>query len=315
MDYKDYYDILGVPKDASAEAIKKAYRKLAVKYHPDKNQGNKEAEERFKAISEAYAVLSDPDKRKKYDTLGANWEQYQHAGADFDGGRFGGQGFGNGSRTYYFEGDPASFFGGGSGYSDFFEAFFGGRGGSSFGQAGSGFSGQDVSATLPITLEEAYHGAEKVFEWQGSKLRIRIKPGAFDGQQLRLKGKGRPGRGKAPAGDLYLELQLQPHAQFQREGDNLLYTMPIDVYTAVLGGKVSVPALGGPLAVHIKEGSQPGQVLRLRGKGMPVYDRSGQFGDLLLRLDVKLPHRLNAEQKQLFEKLREHHLREKGSFN
>lgn len=312
MQYKDYYKTLGVDKQASEKEIKKAFRKLAARYHPDKNPDDKAAEEKFKEVNEAYEVLSDPEKRKKYEQLGANWEAFQQSGYDSSqfqrGGPFG-QG---GGRTFVFEGDPSEFFGG----SSFFETFFGGGGGSdpfeAFTQQRSGqgrraraaYPGQDLQAEMDITLEDAYHGASRTFAINGQNLRIKIKPGAYDGQKLRLKGKGRPGVQGGPKGDLYIILKLAPHPYFQRDGDNLLYEKEVDLYTALLGDQINVPTLSGTVSMRIPEGTNPGALLRLKGKGMPRYGKSKQYGDLLVRIKVNFPKKLSEAERKAFEELR-----------
>ncbi len=317
MQYKDYYAVLGVDKNASDKEIKKAYRKLANKYHPDKNQGNKVAEEKFKEVNEAYQVLGDPEKRKKYDTLGANWEAYEKGGFDFS--QQAGQGGPGGSRTYYFEGDPSQFFGGGKsgGFSDFFEMFFGSGGGqtddvfSQFSSKGTGrrrsraMKGRDIQAEMEVTLLEAYQGSKRTFELNGQKLRMEIKPGAYDGQKLRIKGKGMPGANGGPDGDLYIVLKVLPDPRFKREGDNLIYNAKIDLFTAVLGGAIDVPTMTGHVRVKVPKGTSSGKVLRLKGKGMPVYGHKGKYGDLLVRIEVMIPNDLSEEQIKLFEKIRE----------
>lgn len=306
MNYKDYYKILGVEKDASGKDIKKAFRKLAGKYHPDKNPDNKAAEEKFKEINEANEVLSDPDKRKKYDTLGSNWEAYQQGGGDWQ--QYDRQTRPGGGQTYYYEGDPSEFFGGGGqGFSSFFERFFadessGGRGGFR-GSQRAVHPGQDVEAALPITLLEAYQGSKRTFEINGKKLRITVKPGAYNGQKLRLKGKGQPSRGGGPAGDLYIVLQLQPDRRFEIDGDNLIHNTKVDLYTAILGGKINIPTLTGRVSVNIPKGTQGDKVLRLKGKGMPKYGKTGQFGELLVKFKLDLPKNLSAEEEVLFKKL------------
>ena len=232
MNYKDYYKILGINKEASQKEIKKAFRKLAAKYHPDKNPDNKEAEEKFKDINEANEVLSDPEKRKKYDTLGANWDAYQQGG--FDWSQYAGQGQPGGGRTFHFQGDPSSFFGAegfeGGGFSDFFQQFFGGAGGANpFGRSGgrsrhnAAIKGQDIQTELPITLLEAYQGSQRTFALNGHKLRIKIKPGSFDGQRLRIKGKGTPGTNGGPAGDLYILLRISSDHRFIRKDADLVF--------------------------------------------------------------------------------------------
>lgn len=307
MNYKDYYKILGVKKDASQKEIQKAYRKLAAKYHPDKNQGDKTAEEKFKEINEANEVLSDPEKRKKYETLGANWEAYQQGGGDWK--QYAQQGSGSGRRgrggqSFTFEGDPSDFFGGG-GNDSFFEHFFGGGGAGFSGRGGGRRStkGQDVQAELPITLLEAYQGSKRTFELDGKKMRITIKPGSYDGQRLRLKGKGSPGRNGGPAGDLFIILKVQPDHRFDRKEDDLIYEAEVDLYTAILGGKIEVPTMTGSVKMPIPKGSETGKVLRLKGKGMPKYGKSKEHGHLLIRLKINLPKNLTTEEETLFKKL------------
>ncbi len=311
MEYKDYYKILGVLKNASQDEIKKAYRKLALKYHPDKTNGDKKAEERFKEIGEAYEVLKDPEKRKKYDQLGANWKQYENAGygggGGFDFSQFGGQSPGGG-RTFYYEGDMGDIFGGsGGGFSDFFNAFFGGRGG-----AQSGFSGrqrprkgQDLQAEMEISVYEAYHGTSRILNVDGKKLRVNIKPGSYDGLELRIKGKGGRGAAGGADGDIYIKIKVQPDSLYKTDGNNLTLKADIDLYTAVLGGKAEINTLAGKLNVPVPKGSQTGSKLRLIGKGMPIYGKPGQFGDLYVQLNVVIPKNLSQEEVNLFKKLKE----------
>ena len=298
MEYKDYYKILGVDKDATPNEIKKAYRKLAAKYHPDKNSGDKNAEERFKEINEANEVLGDPGKRKKYDALGANWEAYGQAEGDW--GRYAGPRHGQNGQTFSYEGDPSDFFGDhGSGFSSFFDMFFGGR-------ATNGhraYTGGDIQAELPITLLEAYHGSKRTFELNGQKLRITIKPGSYDGQQLKIRGKGQSGGSRGKPGDLYIVLRVGDDPRFQRRGNDLLITKKIDLYTALLGGKIEVPTMTGSVKMSVPKGTQDGKTLRLKGKGMPVYN-SRSHGDLLVQIQVELPRQLSHEEEELFKKLR-----------
>ncbi len=310
MEYKDYYKILGVSKSASQDEIKKAYRKLALKYHPDKNPDDKKAEERFKDVGEAYEVLKDPEKRKKYDQLGANWKQFEHAGAGSQGGfdwsQFGGRG---GRRTYYYEGDPGDIFSEtGSGFSDFFKAFFGDMGGGRHSQRFTDqrvYKGQDLQAEMEITLLEAYHGTSRILNVNGQKLRITTKPGAYTGQELRIRGKGQPGKGGGERGDIYIKIKVLPDNAYTREGNDLVMNARIDLYTAVLGGKIAVNTLAGKVNVTVLPGSQPGSRLRLKGKGMPVYGKSGIYGDLYIRLNINIPKNLSRKEKELFEKLRD----------
>lgn len=310
MDYKDYYKILGVDKNASPKDIKKAYRKLAAKYHPDKNPDDKVAELKFKEINEANQVLSNPEKRKQYDTLGANWKAYQQGTYDPYQGR--GR---SGSRTYTFQGDPSDFFGQqGGDYSSFFEHFFGG------GQfAGSGqrrqrkrrsHPGRDLEAIMEITLQEAYYGSSRVFELEGKKLRIKIKPGAYHEQKLKIKGKGLAGPSGGEKGDLYILLSLIPDPKFERIGVNLRCTVKVDLYTAVLGGKIDVPSITGAVKMTIPKGTNSGKTLRLKGKGMPQYDNPTKFGDMLVKVIVQMPTNLSAEEVALFKRLQV--MREEG---
>jgi curved DNA-binding protein len=299
MEYKDYYKVLGVSKNASQDEIKKAYRKLAVKYHPDKNTDNKAAEEKFKAVNEAHEVLGDPEKRKKYDQLGANWRQYENMG-----GRPGsGQGPSGGSGPFSFDGDFSDMFGrgGGSGFSDFFEQFFG-RGGARQGARGN-FNGQDYQTEMDITLEEAFHGTNRLIEVEDEKLRITTKPGAYDEQLLRIKGKGGKGT-RGQRGDLYVRVHVVNHPRYMRKGDDLHTTHTIDLYTAVLGGSTIVDTLTGQVKVKIAPGTQSGRIIRIKNKGMPVYGESNIFGDLYVQLQVHIPELLTDKQRQLFEQLK-----------
>lgn len=312
MDYKDYYKILEVSKSASQEEIKKAYRKLAVKYHPDKNKDDKKAEERFKEIGEAYEVLKDPEKRKKYDQLGANWKQYEHAGAEgFGNSRF--RGAYPGGESFYYEGNMEDVFGNsGSGFSDFFNAFFGGMGGSRMADDFSGFSsrrvsrkGQDYKAEMEITLAEAYTGTSRIITVDGQKLKATIKPGAWDGQELRIRGKGGKGHAGGESGHIYLKLKIKPDDNYELKGRDLIYKAKIDIYTAVLGGRIEVNTIAGKFSINVPRGSQPGAKLRLKGKGMPVYGKPGMNGDLFVQLNISIPDRLSEDELNLFRRLKE----------
>jgi curved DNA-binding protein len=304
MDFKDYYKILGVDKNASQDDIKKSYRKLAMKYHPDRNQGNKEAEEKFKEITEANEVLSDPEKRKKYDTLGSNWKQYQTGGQGFDNfySNFGGSRKG---RQYNFNGDFGDLFGNVSGFSDFFESFFGG------GRAHPGASnkarnrkGDNYEATLYIPLIEAYNGKTKEVSISGKKVRINIDAGSRDGKKMRLKGLGGEGLNGGERGDLYLTIKIEKDPYFELDGDNLYYDLYLDLYTAVLGGKKIVRTLNGKsVNVTIPEGTESGRILRLKGLGYPLSEKKNSYGDLLVRIKIELQTNLSSEEKQLFNKL------------
>ncbi len=308
MEFKDYYKILGVDKNATQEEIKRAYRKLAMKYHPDRNPGDKSAEEKFKEITEANEVLSDPEKRKKYDTLGANWKQYQHAGGGFDDffSQFGSAQSGGG-RTYTFSGDLGDLFGNLGGFSDFFESFFGSRGrqqesrfrSHDFGQNAA--SGIDLVADLNISLEEAFNGGERIINVDDKKVKIKINPGTKDGQKLRLKGLGRSRTQNGQPGDLYLNIHILQHPFYEIKDSDLYYNLDIDVYTAVLGGKEYIRTLDGKtISINIPEGTDSGSILRLKNLGM--QKESGR-GDLFVRINVSVPKNLSEEEKQLFRKL------------
>lgn len=306
MEFKDYYKILGVDKSATKDEIKKAYRKLAMKYHPDRNPNDKSAEEKFKEITEANEVLSDPEKRKKYDTLGANWKQYQHTGGDFGDffSQFGGA-RGSSGTTYEFSGDINDIFGNmGGGFSDFFESFFGGSG------RRSGFGGSaqrqqtavDVEADLNISLEEAFNGSERQINVDGKKLKIKINPGTKDGQKLRLKGLGRSRTTDGNKGDLYLNLHILQHPFYEIKDDELFYNLDIDLYSAVLGSKEKIITLDGKtISINIPEGTESENILRLKGLGL---NKNYGRGDLYVKIHVTVPKDLNKEEKELFKKLK-----------
>lgn len=309
MEYKDYYKVLGVNKNATQDEIKKAYRKLAVKYHPDKNKGNKEAEEKFKEANEANEVLSDPQKRKKYDELGENWKYYQQSGGqqDFDWSQYTNQG---GGQSYYSTGDFSDTFGGGSGFSDFFETLFGqGFGGSQTRSRRSGstrrakLKGEDLTAEMSITLEDAYKGAEKIFDLDGQSIKLKIKPGISNGQTLKLNSKGAPGYNGGPAGDLLLKIYVLNDPIFERKADDLYTTLRVDLFTAVLGGKAPLKTFKGTININIPNKSQNGKVLRLQGLGMPKYGKSNQFGDLYAKINVEIPVNLSSKEIDLFKEL------------
>lgn len=298
MDYKDYYKILGVGRSASQDEIKKAFRKLAVKYHPDKNPGDKAAEEKFKEVTEAYEVLGKEDTRRKYDELGANWKQYENAGFGGGGGfqGFGGQGFSA------------------SGFSDFFERFFGGQGGGfGFGDMGGfgnfggrrsrsrSMKGQDLNATVNMTLLEAYNGSQRIFNIGNHTIKVSIKPGVSDGQVLRVKGKGNPGINGGENGDLLLKINVSQDPEYQRNGDDLVKNVNVDFYTAILGGKVEVQTLKGLVNVPIKPMTQSDSVLRLKGLGMPHYGKEGE-GVMLLKVKVVIPEHFSEKELELIRK-------------
>lgn len=305
MEYKDYYKILGVEKSASPDEIKKAYRKLAMKHHPDRNAGNKSSEEKFKEITEANEVLSDPEKRKKYDTLGANWNQYQHTGGQgFDdfSNHFGGNRRSSGN-TYEFSGDLGDLFGGmGGGFSDFFESFFGGSGKDFTGRTRQQKTAVDVEANLNVTLEDVFNGSEKQISVDGKKLKIKINPGTKDGQRLRLKGLGRSKTAGGEKGDLYLNIHVLHHPFYEIKDNNLYYNLDVDLYTAVLGGKENIKTLDGKtISIAIPEGTESEKILRLKGLGLR---NESVRGDLFVNIHVTIPKDLTKEEKELFKKLK-----------
>lgn len=309
MEFKDYYKILGVDKNATQDDIKKAYRKLAMKYHPDRNPGDKSAEEKFKEITEANEVLSDPEKRKKYDMLGANWKNYQHTGRGFDDffSQYGGarRSRSNGGSSFEFSTDFSDLFGNLGGFSDFFESFFGGRSGKSdsgFTSSRTKSSAVDVEADLNITLEDAFIGTERQINVDGKKIKIKINPGIKDGQKLRLKGLGRSKVSSGNKGDLYLNIHILKHPFYEIKDDDLYFNLDIDLYTAVLGGKETIKTLDGKkINITIPEGTESGKILRLKNLGM--MNENGSRGDLFVKIHVTIPKYLSDEEKQLFRKL------------
>jgi curved DNA-binding protein len=311
MDFKDYYTTLGVSKSASQDEIKKAYRKLALKYHPDRTKGDKEAEKKFKEVNEANDVLSDPEKRKKYDRLGENWQSYQqHGGSQggFDWSQYASRGSSGGQTYYNFEGDMGDLFGD-SGYSDFFEMLFGQTGGGfgggrrKSGRRSTVVRGQDYEAEIQITLEEAYKGSTRVFDLQGQSIKLKIKPGIIDGHVLKLTGKGSPGISGGASGDLMLRVRVLKDNVFERKGDDLYANVSVDLYTAVLGGKASFKTFKGNVKIDIPKGTQNGKTLRLQKMGMPKYGKENLFGDLYLKINVVVPQNLNAKEIELFKEL------------
>jgi curved DNA-binding protein len=300
VEYKDYYKVLGVDKKATQDEIKKAFRVLAVKYHPDKNPGNKEAEETFKLANQANEVLSNPEKRKKYDELGEKWQQYEQNGASKGGNPFGGA---SGGPYYYEEGGNGPFGNRGQAdFSDFFEQFFAGN---ARGKGGSqSRKGGDYETEMEITLEEAYQGTNRTIQVENEKFRIAVKPGSYTDQLLRIKNKGAKGSSEENRGDLLIRIKVKPHPQLVRKGDDLSMVYAIDLYTAVLGGDILVNTLSGQVKVKIAEGTQNGKLIRLKGKGMPVYDKANDFGNFTIVLQVQIPAQLTDIQRELFEQLK-----------
>ncbi|MDH7486756.1 MAG: J domain-containing protein [Anaerolineae bacterium] len=312
MEYKDYYRILGVDRNADEKEIRRAYRRLARQYHPDVNPGDKQAEERFKEVNEAYEVLGDAEKREKYDRLGADWQRWQRMGGDpqgFDWSRWTGTAPGGG-RIHVEYADLSDLFGGqGSPFSDFFSTLFGdvGREPRTDWFAGTQRRprrGQDVVQPVQITLEEAYHGTQRILQSDGRRLEVQIPPGVRTGSKVRVKGEGGVSTTGGARGDLFLQVEVQPHPTFERRGDDLYCDVPVDLYTAVLGGEVRVPRLGGqPLVLRIPPGTQGGRTFRLQGMGMPRLHQPDQHGHLYAQVRIVIPQDLTPREKELFEEL------------
>ncbi len=303
MDFVDYYKTLGVAKNASQDDIKKAYRKLARKFHPDVNPNDKEAHKKFQQINEAHEVLSDPEKRKKYDQYGENWkhadqyeqarQQQQQAGGGYGG--FGGGGFGNfGGGEYTYSGGEEG------GFSDFFESLFGGGRGK---RSQAKYRGQDFNAELQLSLTEAYTTHKQTLTINGKNVRITIPAGVENGQQIKLKGYGSPGANGGPNGDLFITFVINNNTDFRREGNDLYKTEDVDLYTALLGGEKTIDTMSGKIKLKVNPETQNGTKIRLKGKGFPVYKKEGQFGDLYITWEVKLPTNLTQKQKDLFTEL------------
>lgn len=292
MEYKDYYKILGVERNASPAQIKSAYRKLAQKLHPDKNPGDKKAEEQFKEINEAYEVLNDPQKRSRYDELGESYFAYQQQGGqpgNFNWDQWSTRG-GQRISTEDFE----SMFGGG--FSDFFATIFGGMGGATT-RPRSNRQPRSLEQPAPISLEEAFHGGQRLVEIGGQRLEVKIPAGAHTGTRLRIPG-------VASGADVILNLQIQPHPDFSLDGDDLTTQATVDLFTAVLGGSVKVKTLSGEILLTIPAGTQPGQKIRLTGKGMPHLRNPQTAGDLYVMIKVRIPKNLTPQQRVLFEQLK-----------
>lgn len=304
MAFIDYYKTLGVEKSATEDDIKKAYRKLARKYHPDVNPNDKEAHKKFQEINEANEVLSDPEKRKKYDTYGEHWEH----GEEYEKARRAQQAQGG---FEGFTGGTGYTYSGGTGdederFSDFFSSLFGdmgGGGGSRKGRGSAAYRGQDYNAELHVNLLDAYTTHQQTLTVNGKNIRITIPAGVEDGQVIRLKGHGAPGANNGPAGDLYLTFVIKNDTAFKRVGNDLHANADIDLYTAVLGGETTVDTLSGKVKLKVQAGTQNGAKTRLKGKGFPVYKKDGEFGDLYITYNVTIPTSLTDEQKELFTKL------------
>lgn len=297
MEFVDYYSILGVDKNASQDDIKKAYRKLARKHHPDVNPNDAASSKKFQQINEANEVLSDPEKRKKYDQYGKDWahaEQFEQARREQQRQ----QPFGGGGQQF-----SAEDFGGGD-FSEFFESLFGGRPHGQ-GRRTAKFRGQDYESELKIDLTDAYTTHKQTLTINGKNVRITIPAGIEDGQKIRLKGHGGEGVNGGPAGDLYITFSIVNNTPFKRMGNDLYLNQDIDLFTALLGGEITVDTLGGKLKLKVKPETQNGTKVRIKEKGFPVYKEEGRFGDLYVTMHVKLPTNLTEKQKELIKQLSE----------
>lgn len=294
MEYVDYYKVLGVDKNATADDIKNAYRKLARKHHPDLNPNDKEANKKFQQINEANEVLSDPEKRKKYDQYGKDWKHAE----EFEKQR-------QQQRQYQSQGGGQTFSGGfgEDDFSDFFASMFGGQEGGGGRSRQTKFRGQDYNAELQLNLTDAYKTHQQTITINDKNVRITIPAGIENGQQIRLKGYGAPGVNGGPNGDLYITFSITNNTQFKRMGNDLYTTVDIDLYTAVLGGEVTIDTLDGKVKLKVKPETQNGTKMRLKGKGFPVYKKEGEFGDLFITFSVKIPTNLTEKQKELFKEL------------
>jgi curved DNA-binding protein len=305
MEYKDYYKILGVDKNASENEIKKAFRKLANKYHPDKNKGDKTAENKFKEINEAYEVLKDKEKRSKYDNLGSQYNRYRSSGGSPNGFDWSDWYASTGNGNYSGQSSFGDMFSGGSGgLSDFFEKIFGGGFSGDQRRRAATTKGQDVQAEFEITLENAFRGGKQSFEFNSQKIQINLKPGIQDDTKLKLTGKGYASPNGGPNGDLILVIKVKKHPVFKRKGNNLHMEHYIDVYDAVLGGEITINTLSGKIKVNVATGTSCGKTLKLKGQGMPQYANPTIRGDLFVKLMIRVPEKLSAREKELFEELR-----------
>lgn len=296
MDFVDYYQILGIPKNASQDDIKKAYRKLARKHHPDLNPNDKNAHKQFQLINEANEVLSDPEKRKKYDQYGKDWqhaEQFEQAKQSRKSGQYGQQDWDTGGQSFSGGFDE-------EGYTDFFESIFGRSAGS---RSQSKFRGQDYQAALQLSLRDAYTTHQQTMSVNGKNIRITIPAGIENGQVIKIKGHGGPGVNGGPAGDLYITFNIKDHPVFKRLGNDLHITATIDLYTAVLGGEVILDTMEGKIKLKVAAGTQNGTKTRIKGKGFPLYKKEGEFGDLFVTYQVRIPANITEREKELFTEL------------
>ncbi|MCV9929941.1 J domain-containing protein [Flavobacterium sp. LS1R49] len=298
MDYIDYYKTLGITKSATEAEIKKAYRKLARKYHPDLNPNDKEAEHKFKEINEANEVLSNPENRKKYDKYGKDWkhaEEFEKAGYDPNQQQRSRQQQSNSDYSDYSGGDFS-----GSDFSDFFNSMYGSRGSS---RSQTKYRGQDFNAELQLDLTSAYTTHKQNLTVNGKNIRITIPAGVENGQIIKIPGHGGPGANGGPNGDLYITFIIANNSDFKREGNNLYADVDLDLYTAVLGGEIFVNTLDGKVKIKVSPETQPGTKVKLKGKGFPLYKKENQFGDLYITYTIKIPTKLSEKERQLFEEL------------
>ena len=308
MAYIDYYKVLGVERNATQDDIKKAYRKLARKYHPDLNPNDPTAKDKFQEINEANEVLSDPEKRKKYDAYGENWKHADEFEAQQQAYRAQQQANGNRQGEYWYstagEHFTSGFGGNASGFSDFFEELFGHRG-TTGGRTRGGFRGQDIEAELQLSLREAAVTHKQTFSINGETLRITVPAGVANGQVIKLKGHGGKGMNGGPDGDLYITFAVSDDPAFKRKDNDLYTDVNIDLYTAVLGGDVTVNTLDGQVKLKVRPGTHNDAKVRLKGKGFPVYKQEGSFGDLIVTYHVSIPTTLTEHQKDLFRQLQQ----------
>jgi curved DNA-binding protein len=316
MDYKDYYKILGVSRDASAADIKKAYRKLAAKYHPDANPGDEKAVRKFKDVSEAYEVLRDAEKKKIYDQAGRDWKRYHRTGGtadDFNWSQYARRSHQQqpGGFSYEYRGNVEDLFGseGGSPFSDFFENLFGGGGFSSGMRSEQRIrpdrQNPDLQATMEVTLEDIAEGTEKTFLLNQNRIRVKIPKGIQSGQKLKLAGRGHQGPSGTKPGDLIIEIQEKPHTLWKRSGADLIIEKDVDLYTMILGGSIDMKTPRGNVKVKIPELTRSGRTLRLKGQGLPVFKKENSYGDLLINLNCRIPESLSPKELELFKELRE----------
>ena len=312
MAYKDYYKILGVDKTATTDDIKKAFRKLAMKYHPDKNPSDKVAEDKFKEINEANEVLSNADKRKRYDEFGENWEHLDKGSGNRQQQQSRSKG-GGGGQQYNF---TAEDFADDDHYKDIFEKYFGGGFGGFGGQRSSTThtaKGASYEAELQILLTDSFHGVKRILELENQQIAVTLKRGIRDGQKIRIPEKGGRGLNGGKNGDLFVTIRLVRDPFVERNGDDLTVSLNVDVYTALLGGKINLKTFHGVKSISIKEGTDNGSSLRLRGLGMPKYENPTEFGDLYIKINITLPKNLTEEEKTLFKQLAE--IRQKQEVN